>query len=143
MINLMSSTHDPLNKLKCTQILFSALVVMKSIMPEAGYAAEAREVYSIVKSNGNDFEAEKISYSKRLAELEEDMKSKRSAPKKVKMEVIKPEPVKKSVFFGTGLMSPKSKMYRFEVVLTDLNVLTDLPISSASTPAASSSSSSA
>ena len=64
MINLMSSTHDPLNKLKCTQILFSALVVMKSIMPEAGYAAEAREVYSIVKSNGNDFEAEKISYSK-------------------------------------------------------------------------------
>ena len=104
---------------------------MKSIMPEAEYAAEAREVYSIVKSNGTDFEAEKTSYSKRLAELEEDMNSKRSAPKKVKIEVIKPEPVKKSVFFGTGLMSPKSKMS------------TDLPTSSASTPAASSSSSSA
>ena len=51
-------------------------------MPDDEYAAEAREVYSAIKSTGIEFEANKAISSKRIAELEEDMKSKRSAPKK-------------------------------------------------------------
>lgn len=99
-------------------------------MPDDEYAAEAREVYSAIKSTGIEFEANKAASSKRIAELEEDMKSKRSAPKKIKAEVIKPEPVKKSIFFGTGLMSPKPK------------ISTDLSVTPASAPTASSLSSS-
>ena len=117
-------------KLKCTFIFFSALVALKSIMPDDEYAAEAREVYSAIKSTGIEFEANKAASSKRIAELEEDMKSKRSAPKKIKAEVIKPEPVKKSIFFGTGLMSPKPK------------ISTDQSVTPASAPTASSLSSS-
>ena len=96
----------------CTNTVRSALIALKGILPDEDYAREAKEIYTSIKEQNANFEHEKDLYAKRIAALEDDIKGKRSATKRIKIEmtVVKPEPVaKKSCFSGTSLMSPPAR----------------------------------